>query len=61
MGNTELDLRKPVEIPGDEDAETLAAIDRGIEDANAARVTPAEDVRKMLPQWISESSTQTRR
>ena len=46
---------RPVE--GDEDAETLAAIQRGRDDANAGRTQPLEEVRKRLPQWISESSS----
>jgi predicted transcriptional regulator len=41
----------------DEDPETLAAIDEGLRDAKAGRVVPAEDVRKLVTKWISESST----
>jgi predicted transcriptional regulator len=41
----------------DEDAETLAAIDEGIRDADAGRTVPIEEVRKLLPQWISSSSS----
>jgi len=41
----------------DEDAETLAAIDEGIRDAEAGRTIPAEEVRKLLPKWITTSST----
>ena len=40
----------------DEDEETLAAIDEGISDAKAVRVVPADEVRKLLPQWIIASS-----
>jgi len=36
------------------DEETLAAIDRGIEDADAGRTIPLEQVREMIPQWISK-------
>jgi len=36
-----------------EDAETLAAIDEGITDAEAGRTVPIEEVRKLLPQWIT--------
>lgn len=34
-------------------AATLAAIDRGVEDADACRTVPIEEVRNMIPQWIS--------
>jgi len=45
----------------DEDEETLAAIDRGIADAKAGRTVPAEEVRKLLPKWITASSTRKKR
>jgi hypothetical protein len=38
------------------DEETLAAIDRGIEDADAGRTIPLEQVREMIPQWIQSSN-----
>jgi predicted transcriptional regulator len=41
----------------DEDEETLAAIDEGIRDSDAGRSVPSEEVRKLLPQWITASST----
>jgi predicted transcriptional regulator len=37
---------------GEEDEETLAAIDEGIRDAKAGRTVPAEEVRKRLDKWI---------
>ena len=40
----------------DEDAETLAAIDEGVRDAEAGRTIPAEEVRTRLPKWITTSS-----
>jgi predicted transcriptional regulator len=40
----------------DEDEETLAAIDEGVHDAATGRTVPAEEVRKLLPQWISASA-----
>jgi len=34
--------------------ETLAAIDRGIADADDGRIVPIEEVRKLIPEWISK-------
>ena len=56
------DVRKinfddPAPLDQDEDEETLAAIDEGIEDAKAGRVIPAEEVRKLLAQWITTASS----
>jgi predicted transcriptional regulator len=36
------------------DAETLAAIDRGIEDADQGRTSSLEDARETTAQWISD-------
>jgi len=51
----DMDKRAPVIEDGDE--ETLAAIDEGIRDAEAGRTTPVEKVRKLLPKWITASSS----
>ena len=40
------------------DAETLAAIDRGIEDADEGRTVSLDEMRKMIPQWISKFESQ---
>ena len=61
MTTAKVDLDKPVVLTEEEDEETLAAIDRGIRDADAGRVTPVEEVEKMLPQWISKFSSPTKR
>ncbi|MGA7463672.1 MAG: hypothetical protein WBW69_25770 [Candidatus Korobacteraceae bacterium] len=53
------DLEEPVPIVDDEDEKTLAAIDEGLRDADAGRTTSSEDVRKLMPQWISRSITTT--
>ena len=52
-----LDLDDPAPILDDEDEETLAAIDEGIRDAEAGRTLPIEEVRKLLPQWITTASS----
>jgi predicted transcriptional regulator len=44
----------------DEEA-TLAAIDDGIKAADEGRVVSEEEVRKLIPQWISRFSTPTPR
>ena len=51
------ELENPVAISDDEDSETLAALDKGLRDAEAGRTIPAQKVRKLLPQWITASST----
>lgn len=56
-----IDFNEPVPIFDEEDKETLAAIDEGIRDAEAGRTVPAEEVRKLLPQWITASSTRKER
>ena len=43
------------------DAETAAAIQRGIRAAGEGRVVPAEEVRKLIPQWISKLFIPNRR
>jgi predicted transcriptional regulator len=60
MAKAELDLKRPVSLTEEEDAGTLAAIDRGVRDADAGRVTTIEELEKMLPQWISKSSSPTK-
>jgi predicted transcriptional regulator len=62
MANTSgvnFDVNAPFD--DDEDEQCLAAIDEGIRDAEAGRTLPQEDVRKLLPQWITASSTRKQR
>ena len=55
------EFENPVPVLDDEDRATLAAIDEGVRDAEAGRTVPAEEVRKLLPQWITVSSTRKER
>ena len=54
-----------MEVPATEDvqvdAETLAAIDRGIKAADEGRAVPLEEARKMIPKWISKFESRTPR
>jgi predicted transcriptional regulator len=43
------------------DAETLAAIDRGIKDTDEGRTVSLEEVRKLIPQWIAKFDSQNPR
>ena len=56
-----IDFDNPSPIVDEEDDETLAAIDEGIRDAEAGRSVPIEEVRKLLPQWITASSSRKER
>ena len=57
----DLKLQVPVTEEVEVDAETLAAIDRGIKAADDGRTVSLEEARKMIPKWISEFESQTRR
>jgi len=52
-----IDFDDPAPIDEAEDEETLAAIDEGIRDAEAGPTVPIEEVRRLLPQWITTSSS----
>ena len=54
----DLKLQVPVVEEVEVDAATLAAIDRGIKDADEGRSVPIDEVRKMIPQWISKFESQ---
>ena len=56
-----IDFDVPAPIDEEEDEETLAAIDEGIRDAEAGRTVPIEAVRKLLPTWITASSSRKER
>ena len=53
----EFDFEKPAPVIDEEDEATLAAIDAGIRDAKAGRAVPIEEVRELLSQWITASSS----
>lgn len=53
----EFEFEKPAPAMDDEDEATLAAIDDGIRDAKAGRTVDMEQVRKLMPQWITASSS----
>jgi len=57
----EFEFEKPVPTADDEDEGTLAAIDQGVRDAKAGRTVPVEEVRKLMPQWITDSSSRKKR
>jgi predicted transcriptional regulator len=57
----EFDFERPIPAIEDENEETLAAIDEGIQDAEAGRTIPIEKVRKRLHKWITASSSRKER
>ena len=59
-GMAGLKLQVPVTDKVDVDVATLAAIDRGIKDADEGRTVPIDEVRKMIPNWISKSNHSSR-
>jgi len=50
----DLKLEVPIIEEVEVDAKTLAAIDRGIADADAGRAVPLDEVRKLVPQLNSK-------
>ncbi len=57
----DLKLEVPVSEEVEVDDQALAAIDRGIKDADEGRTLSIQDVRKLIPQWISKFESQKRR
>jgi predicted transcriptional regulator len=56
-----IDFDDPTPIDEEEDEETLAAIDEGVRNAKAGRTAPIAEVRKLLPKWITASSSRKER
>jgi predicted transcriptional regulator len=54
----DLKLQVPVTDKVEVDAATLAAIDRGVKDAEEGRTVSIDEVRKMIPKWISKFESQ---
>lgn len=61
MADTIPDLNQSISFTEEEDEETLAAIDRGIKDTDEGRTVSSDDVRKMIPEWISKFDSRNRR
>jgi predicted transcriptional regulator len=53
----DLEFTEADSILDEEDEATLAAIDEGIKAADEGHVVSEEEVRKLIPQWISKFST----
>lgn len=49
-----IDLDDDGHLLDEEDAETLTAIDRGIESANQGRVVSAEEARRRVEAWTTK-------
>ena len=54
----DLKLQVPATDNIEVDVETLAAIDRGTTDADNGRTVPIDEVRQMIPKWISKFESQ---
>jgi predicted transcriptional regulator len=59
MADLKLDQPETPEIEVDE--ETLAAIDRGLKAAEEGRSVSLDEVREMIPRWISKFESRNRR
>ena len=57
----DMKLEVPATDKVEVDAETKAAIERGIQDADAGRSVSIDEARKMIPTWISMFESQKSR
>jgi hypothetical protein len=56
MSQVDIDFNAPVPLTEAEGEETLAAIDRGIQDADQGRTVSLEEARELISKWISKSA-----
>jgi predicted transcriptional regulator len=61
MAELKSDLFVSTEAEVEVDTETAAAIERGIKAADEGSVVSSDEVRKLVPQWISKFSTPSQR
>ena len=54
----DLKLQVPATDKVEVDADTLAAIKRGMKDADEGRTVSLDEARKMIPKWISKFESQ---
>jgi predicted transcriptional regulator len=57
----DLKLETPVSEEIEVDGETSAAIEKGIQAADEGHTVPLDEVREMIPKWISKFESQNRR
>jgi predicted transcriptional regulator len=58
---SDLKMHIPETEEVDIDEQTRAAVDKGIQDANSGRSVSVDDVRKMIPKWLSKFASQKQR
>jgi predicted transcriptional regulator len=56
-----INFNEPAPLTDEEDDGTLAEIDREINDADEGRIVPLEEVRRMIPEWISKFESRKKR
>jgi len=61
MAIRDIDWTEAVPVTNEEDEEILAAIDRGVNDADAGNLVPMEEVRRRFSLWTTRSSSLTSR
>jgi predicted transcriptional regulator len=61
MTEPEPNLMNAAEEEVDVDAAMAAAIDRGLKAADEGRLVSGDEVRKLIPQWITRFSTPNQR
>jgi predicted transcriptional regulator len=59
MAIHDIDWSEAVSMTEEADEETLAAIDRGIKDADEGRLFTVEEARERLSRWLTSSSEAT--